>query len=530
MIRITFWTAVFLVLLRVCIGWHFFFEGVSKVKSAYLGKAASNEKPFSSETYFRESESWLGRKLKPMLLGDPDAELVAKLTPKEDASAQPADRFPDALAPEWDGYFAAFKSHYRLSDEQAAESEARFKKQQDVYVKWTLGNGGEDPDTKQVKQIFLKVKRKAPGNNPGGDFEEQVTLATRGRELLQKSAEVKAAYAKFLELGRDVDGANLRSLKGDVTAIRSELQKELDDQTKKMKDDLAVPLDARVSAFPPVPKDSDVAGQSAALAAMLTPMADGKNPLAARWDEYGAYVKDFSPDLSDDQKADVDARVTAAKVRFDRWLAGKDMFTGEVLVRNDVAEWKSAYANAESRAAPEPKKDAAASPADTERKLLAARMQADLKGFTDALKTEIGKSLGEDRAKGYAPLVPEYYYGVVPKWKPIEYMDWTTRWFLAVVGSMLMVGLFTRTSCFLAAGFLLMTNLIQPSVPWLPTAPNNEGNYLFVNKNMIEMVALLALMTTRTGLWAGLDAIIAYVFGRRTPATAPVTNQHRARL
>jgi uncharacterized membrane protein YphA (DoxX/SURF4 family) len=110
--------------------------------------------------------------------------------------------------------------------------------------------------------------------------------------------------------------------------------------------------------------------------------------------------------------------------------------------------------------------------------------------------------------------VEEYYLGFIPKWKKIEYLDWSTRWFLAVVGSMLMAGLFTRSSCFFAAGFLLMTNLIQPSVPWLPAAPNNEGNYLFVNKNMVEMLALLVLMTTRSGLWVGLDAIIVYLFGR----------------
>src|SRR5436305_23528 len=45
MIRVSFWTAVFLVALRLCIGWHFAYEGYGKVKSAYLGKAAVNEKP-----------------------------------------------------------------------------------------------------------------------------------------------------------------------------------------------------------------------------------------------------------------------------------------------------------------------------------------------------------------------------------------------------------------------------------------------------------------------------------------------------
>ena len=78
-----------------------------------------------------------------------------------------------------------------------------------------------------------------------------------------------------------------------------------------------------------------------------------------------------------------------------------------------------------------------------------------------------------------------------------------------------MVGLFTRLSCFSAAGFLFLTIMTQLSVPWLPAAPNSEGSYLFVNKNVIEMIALLALLTTRTGRWFGLDAIVSWVCCRR---------------
>src|SRR5215210_2672308 len=111
MIRVSVWTAVFLIVLRVCIGWHFAYEGYGKVKSAYQGKAAVNEKPFSSETYFRESESPFGRLIKKQL-GDPDQEVVDKLTPKSvegDEANQPAAApFPDALAAEWDDYFDRF--------------------------------------------------------------------------------------------------------------------------------------------------------------------------------------------------------------------------------------------------------------------------------------------------------------------------------------------------------------------------------------------------------------------------------------
>ena len=52
-------TMIFLVLLRLAIGWHFLFEGVHKLHDSYLaytpdGKPAQH-KPFSSAGYFREA-------------------------------------------------------------------------------------------------------------------------------------------------------------------------------------------------------------------------------------------------------------------------------------------------------------------------------------------------------------------------------------------------------------------------------------------------------------------------------------------
>ncbi|HJZ90777.1 MAG TPA: DoxX family protein, partial [Gemmataceae bacterium] len=240
------------------------------------------------------------------------------------------------------------------------------------------------------------------------------------------------------------------------------------------------------------------------------------------------------------------------KERFDRWLADRDMYTGADLEKKDVAEWRKNLAAAEARRATAarllpafdgPKsadpKDALPRPhwryefvapllvaqiadADAESKALRANMQAELKSQSDAMRAQVGTPLlGEDRAKGYAVPVDEREFGFIPKsWGPIEYLDWTTRWFLTVVGALLMIGLFTRLSCFAGAGFLLLTILTQPSLPWLPTPPNQEGNYLIVSKNVIEMVALLALMTTRSGHWAGLDGLVSWMFGGRRRQTA----------
>ncbi len=57
-----------------------------------------------------------------------------------------------------------------------------------------------------------------------------------------------------------------------------------------------------------------------------------------------------------------------------------------------------------------------------------------------------------------------------------------------------------------------MTYLTIPPWPWLPTPPMSEGSYLFVNKNVVEMLALCVLATTYTGRWFGVDGLI-YVAG-----------------
>ncbi len=52
----------------------------------------------------------------------------------------------------------------------------------------------------------------------------------------------------------------------------------------------------------------------------------------------------------------------------------------------------------------------------------------------------------------------------------------------------------------------------MPPWPGLPPSPMAEGHYFIVNKNLIEMLACLALVFIPTGHWIGLDAML---FGRR---------------
>jgi uncharacterized membrane protein YphA (DoxX/SURF4 family) len=126
---------------------------------------------------------------------------------------------------------------------------------------------------------------------------------------------------------------------------------------------------------------------------------------------------------------------------------------------------------------------------------------ADLDQQTQEMKTQLKTTLTADQKSLGTPPEPE-------SGRLLFWIDWATRWGLTMIGACLLLGLLTRTNCLLAAGFLFMTYWCVPPFPWLPTPPINEGFYAYVNKNVVEMLALLVLATTHSGRWFGLDALL----------------------
>jgi uncharacterized membrane protein YphA (DoxX/SURF4 family) len=79
----------------------------------------------------------------------------------------------------------------------------------------------------------------------------------------------------------------------------------------------------------------------------------------------------------------------------------------------------------------------------------------------------------------------------------------------------LVLGLCTRLAALGGAAFLVSVLLTQPPWPTIyPPAPEVVGHALVVDKNFVEMVALLALATTAVGRWGGLDYFLYHWFGR----------------
>jgi len=103
----------------------------------------------------------------------------------------------------------------------------------------------------------------------------------------------------------------------------------------------------------------------------------------------------------------------------------------------------------------------------------------------------------------------------------LERVNQATMWGLVAVGLGLVLGCFTRLASLGGIAFLLMFYLCNPPFVGYFYAIPTEGSYLVVNKNLVELAALVVVLLTRSGHVAGLDRIIhGLLRGRRRLAPA----------
>ena len=118
-----------------------------------------------------------------------------------------------------------------------------------------------------------------------------------------------------------------------------------------------------------------------------------------------------------------------------------------------------------------------------------------------------GQPLAAWSSAGYlegatGPLAPVFHALAGSSW--IGTIDVTVAVALAAIGVSLMLGLFTQLGC--AAALLLLTVFYVTAVPTSGVQePRLEGAYLFVNKTLIELMAVAVIFAFHTGRMAGLD-------------------------
>ena len=113
-------------------------------------------------------------------------------------------------------------------------------------------------------------------------------------------------------------------------------------------------------------------------------------------------------------------------------------------------------------------------------------------------------------------LTPEQLVkGAVPEpLTQMRLMNLTTMWGLAIFGALLIAGLWTRVAALGGAGMIFMFYLAYPPIPGYPDPPGVE-HAIIVNKNLVEVIALLCFVFLPSGRWFGVDAVFARLFARK---------------
>ncbi|MCF8373429.1 MAG: DoxX family membrane protein [Bacteroidales bacterium] len=90
----------------------------------------------------------------------------------------------------------------------------------------------------------------------------------------------------------------------------------------------------------------------------------------------------------------------------------------------------------------------------------------------------------------------------------LEVVDFMNTWGLIAIGLGLVLGLFSRVAVWAGVVLLAMYYLSHPPFVGIKYSMPSEGNYLVVNKILIELSALLVLLVFPTSKRIGIDRLI----------------------
>jgi thiosulfate dehydrogenase (quinone) large subunit len=91
----------------------------------------------------------------------------------------------------------------------------------------------------------------------------------------------------------------------------------------------------------------------------------------------------------------------------------------------------------------------------------------------------------------------------------VALVDWLNMWGLTLIGLGLLLGIMTQLSLVFGIILLVMYYLSHPALASVNYVMPQEGNYLIVNKTLIEIFAMAVLYVFPSSQIAGLDRIIS---------------------
>ena len=105
-----------------------------------------------------------------------------------------------------------------------------------------------------------------------------------------------------------------------------------------------------------------------------------------------------------------------------------------------------------------------------------------------------------------------FFHGLASNSATVNIIDLFNIWVLIFIGLGLILGFLARTACIFGITLLAMYYLSHPPFVGIRYAVPNEGSYLIVNKNLIELIALTVLYVFPSSKYIGIDR---FIFKRR---------------
>jgi uncharacterized membrane protein YphA (DoxX/SURF4 family) len=490
---------IFLVLLRIVIGWHILVEGLHKF-----------DVPWSSEAYLRESSGPLSPVFHD-LSGDSLADKLTLLPPQSPSAddVESTDRFPPALARDWNEYRDRFVGYYHIED--ARQKELRdsvngaFGHAKSEFVHWAVTGTGGPVVVSPITGV--KAEFKQPLDQRLQDYADQHKKVVRLQsETLRPSFEADKATHGHAE-------KQLSDAKRELALTRSSLQDDVRRQTHMMEDSL----------LKVVEQDADRSGQLTMPEPSRLPWQDWSRRESVFWFGYWAMIVLAAWGLVG-LLVSLWRHVTPSRGIF--WL----VWFGIVLAASSAGamyvfgtgwwqSWRPFEASWHTLAC---WAKVAAGVAWVGALVLVVLEWRS--GRSTQLSRSASLALGAVGMLTVAAVV--LFFG--QPWIRFSRLEWTdglVTWGLVTIGACLLAGFWTRTAAVVGAVMLLSFWLAMPPLPWLPAPPNAEGHYLWINKNVIEAIALLVLATTAVGQWAGIDGILRFALTpqkQKRPVPTPI--------
>jgi uncharacterized membrane protein YphA (DoxX/SURF4 family) len=196
------------------------------------------------------------------------------------------------------------------------------------------------------------------------------------------------------------------------------------------------------------------------------------------------------------QRDEADAVLKKSLSDAEIWFQDKEFQEKQSKYHHELAEVEAVERSPEALASERERAAAQRKNLDADRK----ELTKDLDAVGGALREAVAKIATPEQRNAAGPYVDP--------WTTLDWINYATAYGLVVTGLCLMAGLFTLPAALAAAVFLGQIYLSMPPWPWLPASPAAEGHYLFVNQNVVEMLACLVLACLPTGQWVGLDALV----------------------